>query len=75
MYSQLFSSDTPQVTLQSLPTSLWHSSFKFNSKMVYSLGAFVLSALSLGALRAFGFDISRSDNVCPSFIFAHVSSD
>ncbi|KAM5537237.1 hypothetical protein V8D89_009170 [Ganoderma adspersum] len=31
--------------------------------MVFSLRAFVLSALSLGALRAFGFDITRKDNL------------
>ena len=38
--------------------------------MVFSLRAFVLSALSLGALRAFGFDITRKDNVRRGLTFA-----
>ena len=43
--------------------------------MVYSLRAFVLSALSVGALPVLGFDISRSDNVRPSAILTHAFGD
>ena len=42
--------------------------------MVYSLRAFVLSALTVSVLPALGFDNSRSDNVRPRSIFTSVFS-
>ena len=76
MYVLLLSSDTPWVTSLSEPSyeSLSLSSLRFNSTMVYSLRAFVLSALTLSVLPALGFDNSRSDNVRPRSIFTRVFS-